>query len=230
MSVKLVAITQPRVEGINTPAEFIAFAARVSNPKNQMNTETADKLLSYCVRNAHWSPFEMVTVVMEISCSRSIGRQILRHRSFSFQELSQRYMEISTSDFQTTEARIQDTKNRQNSLEIDDPILQAAWDAEQKKVARAAEKAYKWALKHDIAKEQARSVLPEGLTPSRMYMSGTLRSWIHFCELRMGNGTQKEHRIIAKEAYEILASEFPFLTAISGSHVQINITAISGKC
>lgn len=210
---KVVAITSPLVSGVRSADDFIAYAARVSNPSNQMNTETSERLLRYCVRNSHWSVFEMVNAVMEVTTTRDIARQILRHRSFSFQEFSQRYAD-PTKDlgFVTREARLQDTKNRQNSIEISDSKLQDTWDAMQGVVRSAAKDAYIWALDNGIAKEQARAVLPEGLTVSRMYMNGTLRSWIHYCELRMGNGTQKEHREVAESAWSNLILYFKFLT------------------
>jgi thymidylate synthase (FAD) len=209
---KIVAITNSLVEGIETADDFIAFAARVSNPSNQMNTETSEKLLRYCIRNKHFSIFEMVNIVMEIETTRDIARQILRHRSFSFQEFSQRYAD-PTKDlgFVTREARLQDTKNRQNSIEVENTNLANEWYRAQQRVLFAVEREYKWAIDNDIAKEQARAVLPEGLTLSRMYMNGTLRSWVHYCELRMDNGTQKEHREIAKSAWDQLALYFKFL-------------------
>jgi thymidylate synthase (FAD) len=211
-SAKIVAITNPLVGGVDTADQFIAYTARVSNPSNQMNTETSAKLLKYCIRNKHFSVFEMVNVVMEITSTRDIARQILRHRSFSFQEFSQRYAD-PTKDlgFVLREARLQDKKNRQNSIETDDSRLQTLWELKQKLVQDAAQEAYDWAIKNDVAKEQARAVLPEGLTVSRMYMNGTLRSWIHFCELRMANGTQKEHQEVAKSAWEQLSLYFNFL-------------------
>ena len=211
---KIVAITNPLVEGVNTADQFIAYAARVSNPSNQMNNETSEKLLKYCIKHKHFSVFEMVNVVMEIETTRDIARQILRHRSFSFQEFSQRYAD-PTKDlgFVTREARLQDTKNRQNSIETDNKELQATWEVMQNIARASAKDAYNWAIENGIAKEQARAVLPEGLTVSRMYMNGTLRSWIHFCELRMGNGTQKECREVATSAWNQLALYFKFLTA-----------------
>ena len=203
MKVNLIAYTCPTIKidytenkwGLFSPDEFIAYVARVSNPSNQMNTETSQKLLKYLIRNKHWSPFEMVHVTMEIETTRDIARQILRHRSFSFQEFSQRYAD-PTKDlgFVTRKARLQDTKNRQNSIETDDDHLKSEWVNRQKKLISKVEEDYKWAIDNGIAKEQARAVLPEGLTLSRMYMAGSLRSWIHYCDLRMGNGTQKEHR------------------------------------
>lgn len=213
---KIVAVTNPLVEGVDSADQFIAYAARVSNPSNQMNNETSEKLLKYCIRNSHWSVFEMVNVVMEIETTRDIARQILRHRSFSFQEFSQRYAD-PTKDlgFVTREARLQDTKNRQNSVEVEDQELQDWWHFHQRHVWDTAEFVYSEAIKAGIAKEQARAVLPEGLTVSRMYMNGTLRSWIHFCELRMGNGTQKEHREVAKSAWDQLCILFKFLTETS---------------
>jgi thymidylate synthase (FAD) len=219
--VKLVGITNPQIRipvedaepgtfMLLSPESFIAYCARVSNPSNQNNTETAEKLLKYLVKNKHWSPFEMVHIVMEINTTRDIARQILRHRSFSFQEFSQRYAEIQQFSEQR-EARLQDTKNRQNSIETNDPELQDKWNFKQEHVALLAYDSYRWAIENGIAKEVARSVLPEGLTMSRMYMSGSLRSWIHYCELRMGNGTQKEHREIATQCWNIITEQFPSL-------------------
>lgn len=209
---KIIAVTNPLLEGINTAEDFISYTARVSNPSNQMNTETSEKLLKYCIRNKHWSIFEMINVVMQIDTTRDIARQILRHRSFSFQEFSQRYAD-PTQDlgFVTREARLQDTKNRQNSVEIDDPKLIMEWEARQQYLISIVKEQYQWAIENSIAKEQARAVLPEGLTVSRMYMNGTLRSWIHFCELRMGNGTQKEHREVATSAWNEITKYFKFL-------------------
>jgi thymidylate synthase (FAD) len=203
---KIVALTQPVVEGVGDVGDFVAYAARVSNPSNQLNTGTSEKLLKYLARNAHWSPFEMISITMEIETTRDIARQILRHRSFSFQEFSQRYAD-PTSDlgFVTNrEARLQDIKNRQNSVETDDHDLQALFDTYQRFLVNQSTEYYKWAIDNGIAKEQARVFLPEGLTVSRMYMAGTLRSWIHYCELRMGNGTQKEHKIVAESAWKEL--------------------------
>jgi len=213
-SAKIVAITNPLVDGVKSADEFIAFAARVSNPTNQMNSETAEKLLRYCIRNQHWSIFEMVNIVMEINTTRDIARQILRHRSFSFQEFSQRYAD-PTQDlgFVTREARLQDTKNRQNSVMTHDSALLTEWDNRQNFLISIVKDQYQWAIENGIAKEQARAVLPEGLTISRMYMNGTLRSWIHYCELRMANGTQKEHREVAESAWEELAKYFKFLVS-----------------
>jgi thymidylate synthase (FAD) len=219
-SVKVVAVSKPTISDPITgyivgTDEFIAYVARVSNPSNQMNTETAPKLLRYLAKNAHWSPFEMVSICMEIDTTRDIARQILRHRSFSFQEFSQRYAD-PTKDlgFVTREARLQDTKNRQNSIETEDEQLQRDWNQIQSNMQDMARGAYKWAIENNIAKEQARAVLPEGLIQSRMYMNGTLRSWIHYCELRMANGTQKEHREIATMAWNEITKIFPSLADI----------------
>jgi thymidylate synthase (FAD) len=212
-STKIVAITQPLIAGVDSADQFIAYAARVSNPSNQLNNETSERLLKYCIRNSHWSIFEMVNVVMEVTTTRDIARQILRHRSFNFQEYSQRYAD-PTQDlgFVVREARLQDKKNRQNSIGIDNSLLQEEWSNKQRYLMAVVEEIYKWSIDNDIAKEQARAVLPEGLTVSRMYMNGTLRSWIHYCELRMGNGTQKEHREVATSAWNNLALYFKFLT------------------
>lgn len=195
--VRLIAFTQPiELEGVQTGEELVAYCARVSNPANQANHDTAPRLLSYLVRNQHWSPFEMAHAVIEIHTTRDIARQILRHRSFSFQEFSQRYAEV-VADPILREARLQDTKNRQNSTESQDFALRAWWDDQQQWLAEQAVKVYQDALNQGIAKEVARAVLPEGLTPSHLYMSGSVRSWIHYIQLRTGNGTQKEHREIA---------------------------------
>ena len=214
-SVKLVGVTKPvgfAVTGeIHTAEDLIAYCARVSNPNNQHNTLTAERLLKYLAKHKHWSPFEMVHVVMEINTTRDIARQILRHRSFSFQEFSQRYAEVDDKSFTIKEARMQDAANRQNSIETNSALTQETWEQYQNHSKNAAIAAYKWAINSGIAKEVARSVLPEGLTNSRLYMSGTLRSWIHYCELRMGNGTQKEHRLIATECWDVIVKEFPSL-------------------
>ena len=217
-STKLISITRPYEDNagygvtLDTPEELIAYCARVSSPDNQDNKSTADKLLKYCIRNSHWSIFEMVDATIEIVCTRDIGRQILRHRSFSFQEFSQRYAEAI--DFVRGEARLQDTKNRQNSIEIVDKELRDLWEEMQTDVLILAKKHYKQALNMGIAKEVARKILPEGLTKSRMYMKGSLRSWLHYCELRRGNGTQKEHRLIADSCWEILSKEFPSVFSV----------------
>lgn len=220
-NVKLVALTHPQIRipvedaepgtfTLLSPESFIAYVARVSNPANQNNVETSERLLNYLVKNKHWSPFEMVHVVMEINTTRDIARQILRHRSFSFQEFSQRYAEVQEMS-DPREARLQDTKNRQNSIETNDLGLAFDWITVQNDLMRDARNAYEWAIENGIAKEVARSVLPEGLTMSRMYMSGSLRSWIHYCELRMANGTQKEHRLIAEQCWNVIVEQFPSL-------------------
>jgi thymidylate synthase (FAD) len=195
--------------------DFIAYVARVSNPSNQNNTLTAKKLLKYLAKNRHWSPFEMVNVVMEINTTRDIARQILRHRSFAFQEFSQRYADATQlGEFHLKETRIQDTKNRQNSVLTEDQDLINGWNLRQQASANFAKDTYLWALKNGIAKEQARAVLPEGMTPSRLYMNGTLRSWIHYCDLRMKNGTQKEHMDVAKSCWNDIVIYFPSLEEI----------------
>ena len=214
-SVKLVGITQPMLQGPMCEAnaeEFIAYCARVSNPANQDNPDS-EKLLKYLVKNKHWSPFEMVHIVMEIETTRDIGRQILRHRSFSFQEFSQRYAEVQEMS-EPREARLQESKNRQNSVETEDNDLQNSWNLVQNEMLLAAKNYYAWAISKGIAKEVARSVLPEGLTMSRMYMSGSLRSWIHYCELRMAHGTQKEHRELATQCWDIITEQFPSLKSV----------------
>jgi thymidylate synthase (FAD) len=193
--------------------DIVAYCARVSNPANQNNTETNEKLIKYLINNNHWSPLEMVSVCLEIETTRDIARQILRHRSFSFQEFSQRYA-VADLGFVTREARLQDTKNRQNSIETDDVVLEDEWEIFQNKVSEAAGEVYNWAIENGIAKEQARAVLPEGLTKSRMYMNGTLRSWVHYIQLRSGNGTQKEHREIAMMCAEQIATIFPFIRGL----------------
>jgi len=213
---KIIAMTEALItngDAFRIPIdEFIAYVARVSNPSNQNNSLTASKLLKYLVKHKHWSPFEMVNVVMEINTTRDIGRQILRHRSFAFQEFSQRYAD-PTKDmgFVTRDARLQDLKNRQNSIETDDGDIQSSWKIIQDENIRRAKLDYQWAIENGIAKEQARAVLPEGLIMSRMYMSGSLRSWIHYCQLRMTEGTQKEHREIAREAWNEITAAFPSL-------------------
>ena len=216
MKVKLVSHSQPTEAfadvGIDNAQELIAYCARVSNPANQFNTETSEKLIRYLVKHQHWSPLEMVSACIEIETTRDIARQILRHRSFSFQEFSQRYADPTaelSQAFTLREARLQDTKNRQNSIQTDDALLSIEWERAQKRVLFAVEREYKWAIANGIAKEQARAVLPEGLTISRLYMNGTLRSWIHFIELRSANGTQKEHQQIAIECARVIAEVFP---------------------
>jgi thymidylate synthase (FAD) len=212
MKVRLISYSQPvDMIGIDNAEDLVAYCARVSNPDNQMNTESSEKLLKYLIRENHWSPFEMVSVCMEIETTRDIARQILRHRSFSFQEFSQRYANPDEAlGWTDREARLQDTKNRQNSIETDNKQLQDKWLVEQDKVKLAAVKAYNWALEMGVAKEQARAVLPEGLMQSRLYMNGTLRSWIHYVDLRSAHGTQKEHIEIAKACGEEIGKIFPF--------------------
>ncbi len=209
---KIVGYTQPSEEfkeQFSDIKELVAFCARVSNPSNQYNNETADKLLKYLAKHKHWSPFEMASVTMEIETTRDIARQMLRHRSFSFQEFSQRYADPTKDlDFVLREARLQDTKNRQNSLEVSDLELMQMWDEKQQDVIRAAKEAYTWAVTNGIAKEQARVVLPEGNTKSRLYMQGTIRSWVHFCDVRTEQSTQKEHRVLAQKIAEAIAVIF----------------------
>lgn len=216
MPVRLISYSQPSDEfkkewsGNPDIQDLIVYCARVSNPSNQTNQDTANKLLNYLAKHAHWSPFELVSVCLEIETTRDIARQILRHRSFSFQEWSQRYADPTKDlDFVVREARLQDTKNRQNSIEVDDPELKEFWEEKQKEVIRKSKEVYDWAISNGIAKEQARAVLPEGLMSSRMYMNGTIRSWLHFIQLRSGNGTQKEHAEIARACAEAIAKIFP---------------------
>ena len=219
MKVRLVSYSQPSAEfvedGIEDVQDLIAYCARVSNPSNQNNPETSAKLLNYLAKHKHWSPFEMASACLEIETTRDIARQILRHRSFSFQEFSQRYANpVTDLEFETRDARLQDEKNRQNSIALDPSneeqmILQMDWNEKQEAVIEAAKEAYRWAIANGIAKEQARAVLPEGNTVSRMYMNGTLRSWIHYIELRGANGTQQEHMDIAHAIAEVIAEIFP---------------------
>ena len=215
MKVQIVGHTQPteafQTEGMDDIQDLIAFCARVSNPSNQINSETSERLLNYLAKHKHWSPFEMASATLEIETTRDIARQILRHRSFAFQEFSQRYADPSEfgDQFVIREARLQDTKNRQNSIDSEDKALMENWEAAQKSVIAAAEKAYNWALEKGIAKEQARAVRPEGLTKSRLYMQGSIRSWIHFIELRSGNGTQKEHMEVARAVAQCIGEIFP---------------------
>ncbi len=215
MKVQIVGHTQPteafQTDGMDDIQDLIAFCARVSNPSNQMNSETSERLLNYLAKHKHWSPFEMASATLEIETTRDIARQILRHRSFAFQEFSQRYADPSEfgDQFVIREARLQDQKNRQNSIDSDDQALMENWERAQKSVIAAAEKAYNWALEKGIAKEQARAVLPEGLTKSRLYMQGSIRSWIHFIELRSGNGTQKEHMEVARAVAQCIGEIFP---------------------
>ena len=210
MKIELISYSQPESYFAENMTELVAFCARVSNPSNQSNKDTSEKLIRYLVKNQHWSPLEMVSMCLEIETTRDIARQILRHRSFSFQEFSQRYADPTQElDFVTREARLQDTKNRQNSIETDNLALQSFWETRQKRVIEEAKNAYDWAITNGIAKEQARAVLPEGLTVSRLYMNGTLRSWIHYIQLRSANGTQKEHKEIALKCAEVIAKVFP---------------------
>ena len=215
MKVELISYSQPAMHFAENMTELVAFCARVSNPSNQANKQTSEKLIKYLTKHKHWSPLEMVSICLEIETTRDIARQILRHRSFSFQEFSQRYAEV---DFGTAgenwaerEARLQDTKNRQNSIDTDDLGLQETWKTQQSYVTYAAEKAYRWAIDNGIAKEQARAVLPEGLTVSRLYMNGTLRSWVHYIQLRSANGTQKEHMEVARACAKAIEPIFPMI-------------------
>ena len=223
MNVKLLSYSQPTKEfssmGISDAQELIAYCARVSNPSNQLNTETSEKLIRYLIKHQHWSPLEMVSACIEITTTRDIARQILRHRSFSFQEFSQRYADPTKDlNFVLRDARKQDTKNRQNSIELDphnndeDRFLAYQWERMQELVIKQSRDAYEWAISKGIAKEQARAVLPEGLIESRLYMNGTLRSWIHFIELRSSNGTQKEHQEVAIACAKVIAKIFPMTT------------------
>jgi thymidylate synthase (FAD) len=209
MRVVLISYSKP-VSSDQSLQDLVAYCARVSNPANQGNTETNEKLIKYLIKNQHWSPLEMVNVCLEIETTRDIARQILRHRSFSFQEFSQRYA-VADLGSVTREARIQDHKNRQNSIETEDEKLQNEWADMQERVSQITENAYKWALSKGIAKEQARAVLPEGMTVSRLYMNGTLRSWVHYIQLRSGNGTQKEHREVAMACAKAIEPIFPMI-------------------
>jgi thymidylate synthase (FAD) len=222
MKVKLISYSKPSRqmydEGLMDAQELVAFCARVSNPSNQFNTDTADKLIRYLIKHQHWSPLEMVSACLEIETTRDIARQILRHRSFSFQEFSQRYADPTKDlDFVIREARLQDTKNRQNSVELDTTVdadrqLAYQWENLQRDLINKVRDVYTWAIDKGIAKEQARAVLPEGLTVSRLYMNGTLRSWIHYIQLRSSNGTQKEHMEVARECAKVIAEAFPMST------------------
>lgn len=212
-NVKLISYSQP-AEGselTNDLLQLVAYCARVSNPGNQNNEQTAEKLVKYLIKHKHWSPLEMVSVCLEIDTTRDIARQILRHRSFTFQEFSQRYADPTEDlSFVTREARLQDNKNRQNSIDIPmEDSINYVWESYQEVIIERCKQAYKWAIEAGIAKEQARAVLPEGLTKSRMYVNGTLRSWIHYMDLRSGNGTQKEHAEIAKACAEVIYKLFP---------------------
>jgi thymidylate synthase (FAD) len=212
MQVKLISYSQS-VEHVATASslqDLVAYCARVSNPANQNNTETNEKLIKYLIKNQHWSPLEMVSICLEIETTRDIARQILRHRSFSFQEFSQRYA-VADLGIELRDARLQDTKNRQNSIDTDNDQLKSEWIEKQKTIATEVESVYKWALANGIAKEQARAVLPEGMTVSRMYMNGTLRSWVHYIQLRSSNGTQKEHRDVAVACARVIQEIFPMI-------------------
>ena len=214
MNVKLLSHSQPTAEfaelGIHDAQELIAYCARVSNPSNQLNTETSERLIRYLVKHQHWSPLEMVSACLEITTTRDIARQILRHRSFSFQEFSQRYADPTQDlSFVLRAARLQDTHNRQNSIETDNEDLELWWDSAQQEIIDLAQKHYARAIERGIAKEQARAILPEGNTVSKLYMNGTLRSWIHFIELRSANGTQREHQEVARACAQVIAEIFP---------------------
>lgn len=224
MNVKLISHTIACGEELEQVAEIgdlVAFCARVSNPSNQYNMETADKLISYLIKWKHWSPFEMANVCLEIETTRDIARQILRHRSFTFQEFSQRYADpVKDLSFEVREARLQDQKNRQNSLEIQDPVLDDAWQNKQLAIIEMTKLAYQWAIEQGIAKEVARAVLPEGLTVSRMYVNGTLRSWIHYIDIRSDKATQKEHRMIALECAKVISEIFPLINNFSHNETE----------
>jgi len=222
MKVKLVSYTQPtsewKKEGLENVQDLIAFCAKVSNPASQINKETSERLIRYLIKHQHWSPLEMANAVMEIETTRDIAHQIVRHRSFAFQEFSQRYANPDEQGdmFEYSEARLQDTKNRQNSIEVDDAKLQQEWEWAQRRIAVLAKKEYDWAIKKGIAKEQARKVLPEGITKTRLYMNGTIRSWVHYIELRSANGTQKEHMEIAIACAKAIAEIFPLVEELKG--------------
>ena len=225
MNVRLISFSQPTPEfqelGINDAQELIAYCARVSNPSNQLNKETSEKLIRYLIKNQHWSPLEMVSACIEIETTRDIARQILRHRSFSFQEFSQRYADPTQDlSFVMRDARLQDPKNRQNSIELEptlgNNLLENEWRHRQLAMIELAKETYEWAVGKGIAKEQARAVLPEGLTVSRLYMNGTLRSWVHYIELRSANGTQKEHQEIALACAQVIAKVFPMASELVG--------------
>ena len=223
MTVKLVSYSKPTLEFVNDGIsnddvqDLIAYCARVSNPANQMNKETSSKLIKYLIKHQHWSPLEMASACLEINTTRDIAHQIVRHRSFSFQEFSQRYAnpEDMGEQFVIREARLQDIKNRQNSIQTEDLQLHANWEIKQQEVIDKAKEAYNWAIENGIAKEQARAVLPEGNTKTRLYMNGTLRSWVHYIELRGANGTQKEHMEIAHACAKVIAKIFPLMETIN---------------
>jgi thymidylate synthase (FAD) len=215
--VKLISYSKaPKGMGLDDCQELIAFCARVSNPSNQMNKETSDKLIKYLIKHKHWSPLEMVSACLEINTTRDIAHQIVRHRSFSFQEFSQRYADPAEfgDQFVLREARLQDEKNRQNSIDVDDEVLHNEWYDRQQKIIDLAKETYEWAINNGIAKEQARAVLPEGNTKTRLYMNGTLRSWVHYIDLRSANGTQKEHMEIAQACARVIAEIFPLMESI----------------
>jgi thymidylate synthase (FAD) len=219
MNVKIISFSKPTKElmseGLYDVQELIAYCARVSNPDNQFSLATSEKLIKYLIKHQHWSPLEMVSACLEIETTRDIARQMLRHRSFSFQEFSQRYADPTKEfSFVLRDARLQDEKNRQNSIETDNLALMAWWEERQKRVIEEAKNAYEWAIAHGIAKEQARAVLPEGLTVSRLYMNGTLRSWIHYIQLRSANGTQKEHIEIAKACAKVITEILPLTSQL----------------
>ena len=225
MAIRLVSYTTPteefKNEGMSNTdlLDLVAYCARVSNPSNQMNTETSEKLVKYLIKHAHWSPLEMVNACMEITTTRDIAHQIVRHRSFAFQEFSQRYAkpEDQGDMFIFSEARLQDEKNRQNSISVEDKKLQQEWEWSQMRIAHMAKKEYDWAIKKGIAKEQARKVLPEGLTKTRLYMNGTIRSWVHYIELRSANGTQKEHMEVAHACAKVISEVFPLVEGLKGA-------------
>jgi len=214
LKVRLIGYTQPpeNIVGLDDLQDIVAYCARVSNPSNQINSETSGKLLDYLIKHKHWSPFEMCSATLEVETTRDIARQFLRHRSFSFQEFSQRYADIRSfnNSFVIREARLQDEKNRQNSVANTNKKLSMEWDAKQNKVIKEAKAAYNWAIENGIAKEQARAVLPEGNTVSKLYVNGTIRSWIHYIELRSANGTQLEHMELAREVGQTIAKIFPY--------------------
>jgi thymidylate synthase (FAD) len=226
MNVKLISYSQHAIDPslhdkvendiyLPTAQDLVAYCARVSNPSNQANTETSERLIKYLIKHKHWSPLEMVSACLEVTTTRDIARQLLRHRSFSFQEFSQRYADPTEDlDFVLRDARLQDEKNRQNSIDTDDDKLKSMWEYHQRRVIAAAKEAYSWAVKNGIAKEQARVVLPEGNTVSRLYVNGTLRSWVHYIELRSSHGTQKEHIEVAKACGEVISKVFPIIKTI----------------
>jgi thymidylate synthase (FAD) len=220
MKAKLVSYSKAtpefEAEGLDNLQELIAYCAKVSNPANQINKETSERLIKYLIKHQHWSPLEMVNATLEIETTRDIAHQIVRHRSFSFQEFSQRYADPTTMEdwYTMREARLQDTENRQNSIDTDDMELTIEWFKKQSEVQQASERAYRWAIDNNIAKEQARVVLPEGMTKTRLYMNGTIRSWVHYIELRGANGTQKEHLEIAHACAKIIAEIFPLIEDI----------------